>query len=97
MIGLRFKGANDKIERILIHKGIYVSHEILGAKVIICFKSTPPSKKESKPPIEYTWSFTKSITDILNWVEVEAFLKSIKNTDISKPKKPGQNQASLDF
>lgn len=96
MIGLKFIGANDKIERILIHQNIYVNHEIIGAKVIISFKSSPPPKKEGKPHIEYTWSFTKSITDIINWAEVEAFLKTLK-VGPQKPNEPKNNQSTLDF
>lgn len=97
MIGLKFIGTDNKPVRILVHEKIYKGHQIENGALHIFFESTPAVKKD-KNAVTYNWSFKKAISDILNYSEVEAWLKTVKKPDISQPKhKPGQNQQTLNF
>lgn len=96
MIALKFIGADNKEVRILVHEKIYVRHDVTGGVIEIFFSSTPAVKAD-KNAVTYNWSFRKPIREIVNYPEVEAFLNSIKKTDIGKPGKKGPEQATLDF
>lgn len=96
MMYLKFRGSDNKIVPMLIHQQIYKGHVIDGGTVEIFFESTPAVKKD-KNAITYPWSFRKSVSDILNWLDVEAWLKMAKTADISPKKKPNNNQGKLEF
>lgn len=97
MIALKFIGADQKPVRILVHEKIYRGHVIEGGALQIFFESTPAVKKD-KNAVTYNWSFKKELSGILNFPEVEAWLKTAKKPDISQPKqKPQTNQPKFDF
>lgn len=82
MIKLRYTNSEGKTIGILVHERIYVNHLIANGTIEIFFKSSPAMKPEKKPTV-YEWSFKTKVTSVLNFDEVERFLKSMqaKKTD----------------
>jgi len=97
MITLRYNNAQNKLMPILLQKKAIKSYEIANGFIEIFFESIIAVKKD-KLPVTYNWTFRVAVTKVVNFIEIEAFLKSIKNAEKTAPTKTDENtQSKLDF
>lgn len=92
MIALKYINSENKEVKFLIHKKIITGFLIANGFIEIGFTASPAIIKENKPSV-YNWSFKVLVEQIINFTEVETFLKSIEKPKIN----PNDVQSQIKF